>query len=313
MIDEKMEISMGSAFKVKGTGLLHSIWKARMAYLFLSPLFILLAIFSYYPPISGIYHSFFDWDAVGTATFIGLDNYRELIRDSVFINSIGTMAKLNIPRLIISIVVPFIMAELIFAVKNARTKYIYRVAILLPMVAPGVVLTLIWQFIYDPHNGLATAIVRFIGLIGPNEVISWLGNPRFTIPSLIFMGFPWVGGTAVLIYTSGLVGISTEVIESSVLDGASIVRRIFSIDIPLLLGQIRFFLIFGVISLFQDFSIQVVLTSGGPGRLTYVPAYHMFIQAFTAGRMGYASAIGTTIFLVIFIITISCYKYIKAR
>lgn len=73
------------------------IWKSRKAYLFLSPLFVGLLVFCYFPPLSGIYHSFFDWDSVGKAEFIGWDNYRELFRDQVFLNSIPTAFLILIP------------------------------------------------------------------------------------------------------------------------------------------------------------------------------------------------------------------------
>lgn len=105
--------------------------------------------------------------------------------------------------------------------------------------------------------------------------------------------------------------IPTEVVESSLLDGCSTLRRIFVIDLPTILGQIRYFLIMGIIGALQDYSLQLMLTSGGPGYSTTVPGYYMYLEAFTANRMGYACAIGTTLFLIIFIITAFTYKYVK--
>jgi ABC-type sugar transport system permease subunit len=118
------------------------------------------------------------------------------------------------------------------------------------------------------------------------------------------MGFPWVGGTSVLIYMSGLMNISAEVIDASKLDGASTFRRILSIDIPLLVGQIRYFLIFGIIGGFQDYGTQVVLTQGGPGYATYVPGYYMWELVYTFDNIGKASAVGTLLFIVIIFFTI---------
>ena len=191
-------------------------------------------------------------------------------------------------------------------------KYFYRVMILLPMVAPGVVGTLIWKNIYDPNNGLMVAICRFLGFVGQEQAIDWLGDPSLIIFSIIFMGFPWVGGTSVLVYMSGLSGISTEVIESSVLDGAGRLRRFFSIDLPSVMGQIKYFLVFGIIGGIQDYSTQIILTNGGPGFRTMVPGYYMFTQAFKADRMGYASAMGTVLFFLILIITILTMKFVKS-
>ena len=100
--------------------------KSIPAYLFLLPLFAGILIFSYYPAFSGIYHSFFDWNGIGEKTFRGLANYKNLFHDSIFLNSIPVMLKLMIPKLIISIVVPFIRAELIFAIRSNKMQERYR-------------------------------------------------------------------------------------------------------------------------------------------------------------------------------------------
>lgn len=291
--------------------LIRRIWDSRLAYLLLAPLFIGLAVFCYYPPVSGMYHAFFDWNALGVKTFIGLDNFRELFRDPVFLNSIPTMFWIVVPKLLIGTFVPLVVAQMIFAFKSSKWKFRYRVLLLLPMVAPGMVFMLIWGRIFDPINGLITLLGRWLGLIGPDQIINWLGDSATVIPSLIFMGFPWIGGTAVLIYMAGIMNISSEVIESSVLDGASTFRRILSIDLPLLMGQIRYFFIFGLIAGIQDYNLQIVLTGGGPGYDTYVPGYYMYLKAFGASRMGYASAVGLVMFVAIFVLTLLSLKYLK--
>ncbi|MFR1435294.1 MAG: carbohydrate ABC transporter permease [Acutalibacteraceae bacterium] len=291
--------------------LLARIWQARIAYLLLAPLLIGLIVTAYYPPISGLYHSLFDWNANGREVFIGLDNFKELFQDPVFLNSIPTLFKLMIPRLLISVIVPLIAAELIFGVRSKRWQYNYRVMVLLPMVAPGLVYTLLWQKIYDPQSGLLSTILRGLGLIGQDQIVNWLGDPKLVIPALIFMGFPWIGGTAVLIYMSGLMNISGEVIEASILDGCTPMQRIRHIDLPLLIGQIKYFLVFGLIGGIQDYNSQLVLTQGGPGYTTYVPGYYMYIKAFGASRMGYASAVGVVMFVVIFGLTILIMRYKK--
>ena len=126
----------------------------------------------------------------------------------------------------------------------------------------------------------------------------------------MFLGFPWVGGTSVLIYMSGMMAISGEVFEASRLDGCTTLRRIFYIDLPLLRGQIRYFLVFGIIGALQDYSVQVVLTGGGPNQFdTYVPGYYMYKMAFTNNNFGYAASIGTVIFVLAGLFTIIAYKF----
>lgn len=295
------------------TSLLRQIYKSKNAYLFILPMFLLLFTFSYFPAFSGLYHSFFDWDAVGTAKFIGFDNFKEAFTDEVFLDSFGTMFKLLIPRLLITVVVPLIVAELIYGIKSQKAKYFYRVAFLLPMVAPGVVGAMIWKNIYDPNNGLLVQVCRLLGIVEKTAAIDWLGNPDLVIFAVIFQGFPWVGGASVLIYLAGLNSISTEIIESAVLDGANRWTRFWHLDMPLLLGQVRYFLIFGLIAGLQDYSTQMLLTDGGPGFSTMVPGYYMFTQAFKSGRMGYASAIGMILFVIIMLVTLVLNKYAKVK
>lgn len=293
----------GFAGAIKSVGA--KLYASKKAYAFLLPLFFFLLLFSYYPAISGIYHSFFDWRDSGQSTFIGLSNYKELFADSdVFWPSCLTMLKIMLPRLAINVLVPLVVAEVIFNLRSERAKSFYRLWILIPMVAPGVVVTLIWAYIYDPNFGLVTAVWKLFG----GSAVDWLNDPTTVIPAIIFMGFPWVGGTSVLIYISGLNAVSSEARESARLDGAGTFAIVFYIDLPQIFGQMKFFLINGLITGIQDYSVQFLITDGGPGYDTMVPGYYMYQAAFTSGRMGYASAIGTFLFVVVMALTLISFR-----
>lgn len=281
------------------------MWKHKTDYLYLLPLFFFLLTFSYYPAFSGIYHSFFDWRDTGESVFIGFDNYIEFLTDTeVFWPSVLNMFKLLLPRLLIMIVVPFIVAELIFNLKSSKARSFYRVLIMIPMVAPGVVSTLLWQYIYDPNYGLLASIVQAFG----GQPIDWLNDSRTVVFAVIFMGFPWISPTNTLIYLSGLNSVSLDARESAKIDGANAFQVIWHIDLPETMGQVRFFLINGIIALIQDYSIQFLLTNGGPGYDTMVPGYYMYQAAFQSGRMGFASAIGTFLFVMIVGLTIVAFS-----
>ncbi len=286
----------------------YRIKKNKWAYLFILPLIVGAVGFCYYPALSGIVTSLFQWDGTGVREFIGFGNYQELFVDKIFLDSIGTMFILLVPRLAIGVIMPLIFAELIFNTKSLRMQAAYRVLVLLPMVAPGVVGMLIWQNIFEPSTGLFAKLLEGIGAVETGVVIDFLNDPNWVIPTIIILGFPWVNGTNILIYISGMMSISGEVIEASQLDGCGTWRRIFTIDIPLLLGQIRYFLVFGFIGLMQDYGIQMILTNGGPGYSTYVPGWYMYKLAFTSGRYGYACAIGTMLFIAIFAVSLVAFK-----
>jgi len=290
----------GNGADKKENNLLKRIRKGWIGYLFVTPLVIVIAIFCIYPPVSGLYHSFYEWDVNGS-TFVGFAQFRQLFSDELFLKSVPVMFELMLPKLIIGIVAPFIMAELIFSLNNKELQGVFRILILLPIVAPGVVSTLIWKNIYSA-DGLMTSICQLLGIAQEGATVDWFDSSHI-IFSLIFMGFPWVGGTSVLIYMSGLMSISSEVFEAARLDGCSTLRRIFCIDIPLLFGQIRYFLVFGIIGSMQDYSAQIVLTEGEP----LVPGYYMYKNAFGFGKLGYACTIGTVLFGFILLITSAVY------
>ena len=286
----------------------YRIVKNKWAYVFILPLMIGALGFCYYPAISGIVTSLFKWNGTGTREFISFSNYVELFRDDIFLNSIGTMFVLLVPRLLIGIFMPLIMAELIFNTKSKKMQSFYRIAVLIPMVAPGVVGMLIWQNIFEPTTGLYARLLVFLGICKEGATIDFLNDPNWVISTIIILGFPWVNGTNILIYISGMMSISGEVIEASELDGCGTWRRIFTIDFPLILGQIRYFAVFGFIGLMQDYGLQMILTNGGPGYTTYVPGWYMYKLAFTSGRYGYACSIGTVLFAVIFAVTLVAFK-----
>ena len=293
------------------------IWKARLAYIFLLPLMIGVIGFCYFPPIMAIIRSFTTWTLGNSSEKIvfSFDNYIRLFQDKTFLSSIPTMLYINIPKLIIGIVAPLVMAELLYFVKRKKLSALYRILVLLPIITPGVINTYIWTYIYKT-DGLLNAL---LGLFGIKTDISWLNSAKTVIPAIIFMGFPWVGGTSVLIYMSGLINIPNEVLDAAKLDGASTKRIIWSIHLPELVGQIRYFLVFGIIAAFQDYGIQVVLNGSNlvtpdiTGSAIMVPGYYMYTKAFTGGDLGYACAIGTLLFLAVMLITLATFKAFNAK
>ncbi len=292
------------------------IWRKRAAYLMVAPLIIGVLIFCYYPPISGIMLSFTNKtiSLSDKVEFVWIDNYKAIFSDPIFLNSFKSMLIIQIPRLITGIFVPLIYAEIIFNMKSLKAQSVYRLLVLLPVVAPGVVFNLVWKQIYnsDP-SALMNSLVRAFGLLGENEGINWLNaiKSAHTIFAILFMGFPWIGGSQVLVYMAGLLNIPKEMFEAADLDGAGAFKKIWYVHIPLVSGQIRYFLIFGIIGGLQDYGTQVVLTKGGPGYSTYVPGYYMYELMYSHGEYGKASAIGVVLFVIILVLTIIAFKFVK--
>jgi len=212
--------------------------------------------------------------------------------------------------IIVSITVPLGVAEMIFHLRSARAQYAYRVIFLIPMVVPGIVGLLIWGLFYDYNIGAINQFLRLVGLANLAQV--WLGDPKVALYSLMLMGFPWVSGFALLIYYAGLQGIPIDVLDACKIDGASVMRRIWSVDLPLVMSQIKLLIILGFIGGLQGFQTQLILTKGGPGYATTVPGLHLYQNAMAFDRMGYSCAIGVILFVVILGLTYANMKYVKS-
>jgi len=281
----------------------------KIAFILLLPSIFILATFNYFPAFSGLYHAFTKWEEGHAAVFNGLDNFRQLIHDRAFFIGIWNMMILLCAGLFKAIVVPFVAAELILALTSDRLQRFFRTAFLLPMVVPGLVGILIWRFIYDPNVGMLNQAFESIGM--HNLASNWLGDPSLALGSIIFMGFPWIGAFGLLIYMAGLMNIPRDINESFSMESTNILKRIWHIDIPLVRGQIRMLTILTFIGSVQDFQTVLLMTRGGPGTATYLPALRMYYVAFTYSHFGYGAAIGLILFLVILLITIINLKVIK--
>ena len=279
-----------------------SVTRWIFPYLFLLPTFVLIGVFSYYPAASALYHSFTDWNGITRPRFLWLDNFAEMTGDKTLVASLSNMGIVTAWSLFITLTMPFLVAELIYAVRNERASYWYRLLFVIPIVVPWVVTLLVWSFIYNPDVGLLSAFTKAIGI---TKEFRWLGDPNMALYCLMFIGFPFAAGTNVLIYLAGLQGIDESIIDAASLDGAVGFRRVIHVDLPMISGQIRLLAVLAIIGGIQGYGSQYVLTRGGPGYATMVPGMWLYTTAFTFMRMGYASAIGTAMFLVILGLTVA--------
>jgi ABC-type sugar transport system permease subunit len=274
--------------------------------MYLLPAIIPIIIFGYIPAVQALSLCFI----TTKGRFVGLQNFIAMAQDKVLIASARNMLIMLVAGLVTGNVPSFIMAECLFNLRSKRNSAVYRFLFIIPMMIPGIVIMLVWQYMMlDPINGLANAILGRFGI----PPLAWLGEVRSAIPSLLLFGFPWMAGTSLLIYLAGIQGIPDSVIESSLLDGAGILRRIFRIDIPLIIGQLKLLLILGVIGGVQGFGLQLMTTNGGPAYATMVPGLWMYLKAFKFGDYSYASAIGMVIFLIILFFTYLNMKYIRSE
>lgn len=304
--------------------------KAWTAYFLVLPSLTLVLLFSYYPAVSGVFHSVFFWNGNDISYFTGLENYFFLFTDPAYLRGfvlVGILVLANIVKMAPSIAT----AVWIHRLKSDRAQYWYRVAFVIPMVVPSMVFILIWKLFYDPTIGPLNSVLRSSGLMNvlvwlDGNVLhwgsfteagspAWLGDPNLAVFSLIFWGFPWVGAFGVLVYLAGLQNIGGEVYEAAELDGVGWFRKFWNIELPLILTQVRLNLIMVCIGTLQDFGMILILfgESGGPGGVVDVPGLYMFRAAFVSQKAGLACAAGVVLFVVIYLLTAINNRLLKSR
>lgn len=268
-------------------------------YLILLPTFALLGIFNYYPDINGLVHSFFDWRPGYTSPFVGLQNYVQMIHDSVWWTSFAHIGIIFVFGCTVMWAIPLLAAELVITLSGRRAQFIFQTLLIVPMAFPSIVTVLLWEFLYDPNVGVINTFLKDLGLGALAQ--NWLGNPHIALLALIFIGFPWIAGLPFLIFLSGLKNVPIEIFDAAMMDGAGRLRRFRYIDLPLLLRQLRLLLFLAVIQVLQYGFAAYVVTLGGPGNATQVPVLQMLATAFQEDNWGYAATLSTVLFFLMLV------------
>lgn len=285
--------------------------RALLPYLFVLPTMALLAIFMYYPAATALVRSLYSWDGITTPVFIGLGNFSAMVADPIMQQAFVNVLKLAAFAMTVQAFVPLLVARLILALRSTRAQYITRVLFVIPLIVPQVVIFLIWGFLYDPDYGVINQLLTSLRL--ENLTQAWLGDPKLALYSIMFIGFPFVDGFALLIYTAGLQAISMELLHAAAVDGAGPWSRFWRIELPLVIGQIRLIMVLNMIWAIQSFTSILILTQGGPGNATYVPGLALYWNAFQYQKMGYACAIGAVLFVVMLALTFINLKYVRSH
>lgn len=287
------------------------MYRARLAYIFIAPAMLLMIIFTYYPTIMAFYVSFTNFNLSGPMEFIGLRNFENMLRDTYLIAGVKNMIILLIANVIKVLTVPLLVAELIFWIRSEVLKYWFRTAFVLPAIVPGIVAILLWKTIWAPNIGLVNQTLQLLGL-GEFQR-AWLGEDTTALLAVILTGFPWVDIFAFLVFYGGLLTINSEIFDAAAVDGANVFRRFISIDLPGLRPQIMLVLFFAFVGSIQGFEGIYVLTGGGPGTATSVPALEMFLKISRTAQFGYASAIGLVLTVIIGVLVFLRFRLIPSR
>jgi multiple sugar transport system permease protein len=281
----------------------HSRWRiAGTAALFLAPSLIPMLAFTVGPMLASLGISFTNWSLLAPAHWVGFDNYRTLWSDAEFRSSLGHTL------IFIAGYLPLVLVSGLGVAlalnQRIRGLALFRTIYFLPVVTSWVVVALIWKWLLNPQTGVVDYLLGLVGIQGPG----WWVDPNWAMPSII-LASAWKDiGFVMIILLAGLQSIPDDYYEAASLDGAGRMALFRHITLPLLSPALFFVVVISLINNFQVFDQVWVMTQGGPAGSTSVVMERIVKNAFSFGRMGYASAMSWVLFAVILMITLAQFR-----
>lgn len=254
----------------------------------LSVFFVVLVI----PFSQGLFQTFTDWDGFEFTKFVGFDNYVKSFQDPTFWSTLSFTGTFVAVSLVIINVVAFGLALLVTS--KLKSSNVFRTFFFIPNLIGGVVLGVIWQFIF---NSALTSISRAFEWTIFQD--SWLNEPDTAFWALIIVTVWQSSGYMMIIYITGLISIEQDVLEAARIDGASSLRTLFAVKIPLMAQAFTISLFLTLRGGFMAYDVNVALTGGGPFRTTELISMHIFQDAFAFGNFGTGQAKAVIMFLVV--------------
>ncbi len=282
--------------------------------LFLGPVMVFYAIFVLYPLLATIYYSFHTiapFQGKLVTSFVGLENYSELIKDKIFIQSVKNTLLWSIAGPVIEMGTALALAFLVYF--KVPLNRFYRVAWFTPMLVSGVIVGLIFRWIFNFDWGLLNVTLRAIGL--DELAMNWLGRRDTPIWVVIFVHYWSTFGYSFILLLAGLTAIPVELIDAAKIDGANMWQAIRKVMLPLLSPTFITVLILSFMGKMRAFHIVWVLTGGGPMHFSETVATYVQKRAFAWRTLdlGYPSAIAVVWFGVVIIGVGLLNRYLRSR
>lgn len=266
--------------------------------LFILPSLLGTIVFIIIPIVCSFGLSFAKWDLLNPIQFVGLENYKVVLTEPVFVKIIINTFVYAISTSVFGVIIPLILACII----NNKIKGadFFKTAYFLPFVTPMIVIGIIWEWIFDPNIGCLNHLLHLH--------INWLYDTNFAMPALIIVSVWKLIGYNMILFLTGLSTINQELLEASKIDGANAYNTFKHVTIPLLSPTIFFVTIITAITSFQVFDLIYVMTQGGPLDSTNVLVYAIYKNAFEYFNVGKASALAYVLFAIIFVLTLVQWK-----
>ncbi len=271
------------------------------AWILMLPMVIILYILVWRPTVLGGVWSFFKMKAYTVGEFCGFNNYITVLTNSRFLPLLWNTVQYVFWSLVIGFLPPLVIALMLDEVVHLKNGF--RVFIYVPAVIPGIAAMLMWYFMYYPdQTGLLNTILTRLGM----EPYQWLNDPKFSIIGIIIYKTwkSFAGG--MLLYLAALQGVSADVYEAALIDGAGPFKRFWHVTRPAIEGLLLLNLVRQIIGVFQTMEEPLAMTGGGPNGSSATLSYQLYQYGFNSGGKGtgQAMALGVIIFLILIVFTI---------
>ncbi|NHN33712.1 carbohydrate ABC transporter permease [Paenibacillus agricola] len=264
----------------------------RSVLVLMLPALFIYGLFFIVPFIQTGYYSFLQWDGITKQTFIGLDNYIALFKDSLFVDGIWKIVVWAILAIVIKVGIALILANVLR--QPFKGSRFLKSSYFMPVIISSSAMCLIFTLMYDKDIGLINEFIRAIGL---NSLArGWLSEEKIAFYSVIAVPIWQNVGLFFIILFAGIQDISEDIYDSATIDGANGWHKLVRITIPLLWSVIQVCIILAITGAMKNFDYIFILTGGGPGRATEVPATIMYKTIFTMMNYGYGTAMAMFIF-----------------
>ncbi|MET8091139.1 sugar ABC transporter permease [Micromonospora sp. NPDC005220] len=269
---------------------------AGTGWLYVLPALVMYAVFVLRPLVLTFQYSLYDWNGIGVARWVGLDNYLTVFTDSDLLKIIGNAIVLIVFFSFIPVALGLLVASMVRRITTGPFGTVVRTILFLPQVIPLVAAGIAWSWLLS-SNGLVNQALRAVGLGGVAR--AWLGDFDTALPAVGVIGAWVLLGLCTILLVTGMSKIDPALYEAARLDGAGPVREFLAVTLPSLRQEIGVCLTVTIIAALASFDIVYISTSGGPGLQTTVPGLEIYRLAFSQRQVGLASALAVVLMVLV--------------
>jgi multiple sugar transport system permease protein len=273
--------------------------EARFGFLMIGLAVLFVAVFTAIPIFASFLLSFTSWDVISPPEFVGLKNYQTMLADGPVLKSFGVTIGMATAIVVLQLTVGLVLAVLVNQRKMIWLRTVFRTAFYLPLLASTAAVSIFMGYLFDYQFGVVN---YYLGLVGI-PAVPWLNSPFGAATTIVLITVWQQAGFTFVLFVAALMAVPTDVLEASQIDGASALRTLLRIKIPLISPTILFAAVIALINAMQLFDQPYIMTKGGPGTATTTVTIAMYQKGFQNLEFGYGSAIAIGLLAVILAIT----------